>query len=66
MVANHTSMIGPKTLPTAPVPRFWTMNSPVMMPIAMGTTQLSNDDETFSSPSTAERTEMAGVMTPSP
>ena len=65
-MANHTSMMGPKTLPTAPVPRFWTMKRPVMMAIAMGTTHDSNDDETFSRPSTAERTEMAGVMTPSP
>ncbi|MEY5060002.1 MAG: hypothetical protein RJA51_1749 [Actinomycetota bacterium] len=66
IVANHTSITGPNTLPTAPVPRFCTMKRPVMMAMAMGTTHDSNDDETFSRPSTAESTEIAGVMTPSP
>ena len=38
MVANHTTITGPNTLPTAPVPRRWTMNSPARMTTAIGTT----------------------------
>ena len=65
-VANQTSMIGPNTLPTVPVPRFCTINNPSRITIAMGITQELNAGETSSSPSTALNTEMAGVMIPSP
>jgi len=36
------------------------------MTMAIGMTQLSNELDTSSRPSTAESTEMAGVMIPSP
>ena len=59
-------MIGPKTLPTAPVPRFCTAKSATRIPTAMGMTKLSRLGWTTLRPSTALSTEMAGVMTPSP
>ena len=65
-VVNHTNMMGPKTFPTAPVPRFCTRNKHRRMAMAMGMTQSANPFETSSKPSTADRTEIAGVMTPSP
>ena len=66
MVANHTTMTGPKTLPTASVPRRCTANKPTRITQANGTTRSSNADEATSNPSTALTTEMAGVMSPSP
>ena len=59
-------MTGPKTFPTAFVPRLCTRKSPSKMVIAIGITHLSNDADTSPSPSTALRTEIAGVMIPSP
>jgi hypothetical protein len=65
-VVNHTSMTGPKTLPTAPVPRRCTKNSATRMPTAIGMTKSWSLGSTTPSPSTALSTEMAGVITPSP
>ena len=65
-VANHTIMIGPNTLPTAPVPRLCTMNKHIKMATAIGRTQEAKAGETSSRPSTALNTEIAGVMIPSP
>ena len=66
MQANQTSVMGPKNIPIPAVPRFCTMNSPNNTTSVMGMTKRCNVGETTSMPSTAESTEMAGVMTPSP
>ena len=49
-----------------PVPRDCTANSAMMTRMESGRTKRVKAGETTSSPSTADRTEMAGVMTPSP
>ena len=36
---NQTSIIGPNSHPTAPVPRRWSANSPIRIAIEMGTTR---------------------------
>ena len=59
-------MTGPKARPTAPVPKRWTANSTVRMTSVIGTTRLSSEGAATSRPSTAERTEIAGVIIPSP
>ena len=59
-------MTGPNSLPTAAVPRDWIANSPIRMTIAIGTTRASARSATTVSPSTADSTEMAGVMIASP
>jgi hypothetical protein len=63
---NHTSVIGPKNLPMPPVPRFCTANRPNRITSVSGITYCLNAGETTSRPSTADSTEIAGVMTPSP
>ncbi len=64
--ANHTTMTGPKRRPTTPVPRRWIANSRTRIAAAIGTTSSCNDGATTSTPSTAESTEIAGVMMLSP
>jgi len=66
MTANQTSVIGPKNLPMPVVPRFCTAKSPNRMTRVIGITAFLKLGETTSRPSTAESTEIAGVMTPSP
>ena len=66
MVTNQTTIIGPKTRPTLAVPRFWTRNSANRMATVIGTTNVRSAGVTTSRPSTAPRTEIAGVMMPSP
>jgi hypothetical protein len=66
MLANHTSIAGPKMAPTRAVPRRCTRKSPTRMATVMGTTNACSRVVATSRPSTAESTEMAGVMTPSP
>ena len=66
MVKNHTTMIGPKNLPMPAVPRFCSRNSKNSTTRVSGMTQDLKAGETTSSPSTAESTEIDGVMTPSP
>ncbi len=66
MVANQTSMIGPNSRPSEPVPRRWTANSATMITRVIGITQPSIEDEIVSVPSTAESTEIAGVIMLSP
>ena len=63
---NHTTMIGPNTLPMAPVPRLWMANRATRMPIEMGTTKSEIPETASSVPSTADSTEIAGVIMPSP
>ena len=59
-------MIGPNSRPTFAVPRDWIMNSPTRIAIASGMTYGSSPAWTVVIPSTAESTEMAGVIMLSP
>ena len=59
-------MIGPNTLPTRSVPCRWNMNSTNRIASVIATTYCLNSGVATSSPSIAPRTEIAGVMTPSP
>ena len=63
---NHTAITGPNRRPTAPVPKRWAANSTVRITSAIGTTSECSDGSTTSIPSTAESTEIAGVIIPSP
>ena len=63
---NQSTVMGPKNLPMPPVPRFCTKNRANSTSRVMGTTYCLKAGETTSRPSTADSTEMAGVMTPSP
>ena len=65
-VANHNSAIGPNSLPMLPAPRRWMKNNPVSTPIVMGMMSFSSAGAATLSPSTAESTEIAGVMSASP
>jgi hypothetical protein len=57
---------GPNSLPTRPVPNRWAAKSTVRMTAAMGRTTWLRFGAATSSPSTADRTLIAGVMTESP
>ena len=64
-----TAVIGPKYLARLAVPRDWAMNRAINMPAEMGTmkgSSLPARPGASCRPSTADSTEMAGVMTPSP
>ena len=63
---NQTPITGPNSRPTAPVPKRWIMNSTVSTTSVIGTTRSLKSGETTSSPSTADSTEIAGVIMPSP
>ncbi|MOA22045.1 hypothetical protein D3C78_1425740 [compost metagenome] len=63
---NHSSVIGPKNLPMPAVPRFCTANRASSTSSVKGRTNWRKCGETTSRPSTADSTEIAGVMTPSP
>jgi hypothetical protein len=58
-------VIGPKTFPTPVVPRDWKRNNPMRMMTATGTTYGSKSGVAICNPSTALRTEIAGVIIPS-
>ena len=64
--ANHRTMIGPKNRPTRCVPKRWTPNRTAMMAAPTGTTRWDSSGVVTERPSTADMTEMAGVMTLSP
>ena len=66
MATNHSSMMGPKNLPMPAVPCFCTKNRQNRITNVSGITYWAKAGETTSRPSTADSTEMAGVMTPSP
>ena len=66
MTANHASMMGPKMRPMKPVPRLCTRNSATSTATVIGTTARDSPGASTLSPSIADRTEMAGVMAPSP
>ena len=65
-VTNHSAMIGPKKRPTMPVPNRCTENNPVRTRTDRGSTRLWKLSSTTESPSIADMTEIAGVMTLSP
>ena len=65
-VMNQTSVTGPKALPMPPVPKRCTANSTVSTSKVIGITTSCSAGATTSRPSTADSTEIAGVMTPSP
>ena len=66
MVMNHTTVMGPNNLPMPLVPCFCTANKQNKITKVRGTTYLESPGEITSKPSTADNTEMAGVITPSP
>ena len=66
MVANQTTMIGPNSRPMLAVPRRWIANNATRIASVTGTMKPAKAGAASFSPSIAERTEMAGVMTPSP
>ena len=59
-------MTGPKMRPMEPVPKRCARNSAISTTIVMGSTKDDRAGASTFSPSTADRTEMAGVMAPSP
>ncbi len=59
-------MTGPNKAPTRAVPCDWIAKSPTRMPTAMGMTNGSKLAWTVVRPSTADRTEIAGVIIESP
>ena len=65
-VPNHSAITGPNTVPICWVPRYCTRNRPSSTATEIGITASSKVCEMTFSPSTAESTEMAGVMQPSP
>ncbi len=65
-IVNHTAITGPKRRPTTPVPKRWIANRTVMITSVISTTIDSRLGETTFSPSTADSTEIAGVIMPSP
>ncbi len=63
---KNTTMIGPKNDATRAVPLLCTTNSPTRITTAMGRTKGSNAGDAVFRPSTADSTEIAGVITASP
>ncbi len=66
IAVNHTAMTGPNMRPTAPVPSRCTRNRQTMIAAVIGTTRSASDGAATLTPSTAESTEMAGVIMLSP
>ena len=63
---NQAAITGPKKRPSGPVPKRWTKNSVERITSVTGTTIASRFGVTTSRPSTADITEIAGVIIPSP
>src|SRR6516165_5756121 len=66
ITVNQRAMTGPNIRPTAPVPSRWSTNRTMMIATVMGMTRLATDGAATSTPSTADSTEMAGVIMLSP
>jgi hypothetical protein len=64
--SSQTRIIGPNSRPTAPVPSRCSRNRPTMITAVTGTTSPATDGAATLTPSIAERTEIAGVITLSP
>ena len=63
---NQTTITGPNSRPTAADPIRWVANSTTMITAVIGTTRCASDGCTTLSPSTADSTEIAGVIMLSP
>ena len=66
MMRNQANMIGPNARPIAAVPNGCTANSASRTTVAAGNTYVVNAGAICSTPSSAESTEIAGVIAPSP
>ena len=66
MVAKNTIMIGPKKAAIPAVPRLCTRNSRIRITIVAGSTKGARFGDICLRPSSAESTEIAGVMIASP
>ena len=66
MAMNQTAVIGPNSFATLPVPKRCTANSATRITSVIGTMYSSNAGVATLRPSTAESTEIAGVMMASP
>ena len=66
MTTNQNAVIGPKKVATRAVPWLWTANRPIRIARLRGSTYGSKAGVTSFNPSTADSTEMAGVMMASP
>ena len=64
--ANQSIMTGPNTRPTRSVPRRWKENSRTRTTMVIGITARWRTGAATSKPSTADSTEIAGVIMPSP
>ncbi len=66
LTMKNSAMIGLKNAATPAVPRLWAMNSRMRMTTVAGNTNGASSASTCLSPSSAESTEMAGVIIASP
>ena len=66
IAVNQIAMTGPNSRPTAPVPSRWTRNRTTMIAAVIGTTRSDTDGAATLTPSIADSTEIAGVITLSP
>ncbi len=62
MVTNHSAITGPKSLPTLAVPTRWAAKRARMITTVIGMTNSASPGSTTSRPSTADSTEIAGVI----
>ena len=66
IAANQATITGPKNRPTTAVPTRCTANRHAMITAVSGTTHAASEGRTTFSPSTADSTEIAGVIMLSP
>ena len=66
ITTNQTTITGPNTRPTLRVPRHCIANSITITTTQIGSTYCCNSGAETSRPSTADSTDIAGVITPSP
>ena len=66
IATNHTIITGPNSRPTAADPNRWVAKSTTMIAAVIGTTRCAREGCTTLTPSTAESTEIAGVIMLSP
>lgn len=66
IVTNQMIMMGPNRRPTVPLPRRCARNSTRMITAVIGTTSSCSDGSMTLRPSTADSTEIAGVIMLSP
>ena len=66
MVTNQSSITGPKKWPIRAVPCDWIANSATRIATAAGTHRAAPRASTMFNPFSADSTEIAGVIAPSP